>query len=253
MRAEPNLEAHRRPEDANALPFAIKSGGDGPSDTHLICGFFSCDARPFNPLLNSLPRFMRFSPVPHRKNHTVCSTSSSDWPPPKPAIAGRQPERSQPTFGIDVRRSYSHAHGSACEQQHWLAGWIAGSVGRPRIDAAARAPCTRLDAGRARFGSRRLTLGAGRSLYPDRRLSTYSVPDPIAHADRRQPPRGSQRQDCCCRSRNRLRIRSRIQPGFQKVRWPIAEPMADRFDLARVYANKSSSFRWLVPIRQRAH
>lgn len=39
MRAEPNLEVHRRPEDANALPFAIKSGGDGPSDTHLICGF----------------------------------------------------------------------------------------------------------------------------------------------------------------------------------------------------------------------
>jgi AraC-like DNA-binding protein len=61
MRAEPNLEAHRRPGDGNALPFAIRTGGDGPSDTHLICGFFSCDARPFNPLLDSLPRFMRFS------------------------------------------------------------------------------------------------------------------------------------------------------------------------------------------------
>jgi AraC-like DNA-binding protein len=61
MRAEPNLEAHRRPEDANALPFAIQTGGDGPSDTHAICGFFSCDARPFNPLLDALPRFMRFS------------------------------------------------------------------------------------------------------------------------------------------------------------------------------------------------
>jgi AraC-like DNA-binding protein len=61
MRAEPNLEAHRRPHDANALPFPIQTGGEGPSDTHLICGFFSCDARPFNPLLDSLPRFMRFS------------------------------------------------------------------------------------------------------------------------------------------------------------------------------------------------
>lgn len=61
MRAEPNLEAHRRPADANALPFSIRTGGDGPSDAHLICGFFSCDARPFNPLLHSLPRFMRFS------------------------------------------------------------------------------------------------------------------------------------------------------------------------------------------------
>ena len=62
MRAEPNLEIHRRPEDGNALPFAIQTGGgDGPGETRLICGFFSCDARPFNPLLDSLPRFMRFS------------------------------------------------------------------------------------------------------------------------------------------------------------------------------------------------
>jgi AraC-like DNA-binding protein len=61
MRAEPNLEAHRRPADANALPFAIRTGAEGPSDAHLICGFFSCDARPFNPLLDSLPRFMRFN------------------------------------------------------------------------------------------------------------------------------------------------------------------------------------------------
>jgi len=71
MRAEPNLEAHRRPEDPNALPFAIQTGGDGPSDTHLICGFFSCDARPFNPLLDSLPRFMRFSRDASQGSHSL--------------------------------------------------------------------------------------------------------------------------------------------------------------------------------------
>src|SRR5215471_3938580 len=60
MRAKPDLDLHRRPEDDNALPFTLRTGGDGPSDTHLICGFFSCDVRPFNPLLASLPRFMRF-------------------------------------------------------------------------------------------------------------------------------------------------------------------------------------------------
>ncbi|MEH6952602.1 cupin domain-containing protein [Nitrobacter sp. NHB1] len=27
--------------------------------TPMICGFFSCDVRPFNPLLDSLPRFIR--------------------------------------------------------------------------------------------------------------------------------------------------------------------------------------------------
>ena len=51
--------------------FAIKTGGDGPSDTHLICGFFSCDARPFNPLLDSLPRFMRFSRDASQGSHSL--------------------------------------------------------------------------------------------------------------------------------------------------------------------------------------
>jgi AraC-like DNA-binding protein len=60
MRAEPNLEIHRRPKDDEDLPFRLQTGGDGPGDAHLICGFFSCDARPFNPLLAALPRFMRF-------------------------------------------------------------------------------------------------------------------------------------------------------------------------------------------------
>jgi AraC-like DNA-binding protein len=71
MRASPNLDAHRRPENANALPFSIRTGSDGPSDTHLICGFFSCDARPFNPLLDSLPRFMRFTRDQSLASHSL--------------------------------------------------------------------------------------------------------------------------------------------------------------------------------------
>ena len=71
MRAEPDLDAYRRPEDANALPFALRTGGDGPGDTHLICGFFSCDVRPFNPLLDSLPRFMRFRRDSSQASHSL--------------------------------------------------------------------------------------------------------------------------------------------------------------------------------------
>ena len=60
MRAKPGLDISRYSEESNARPFLLRTGGDGPSDTNLICGFFSCDARPFNPLLDSRPRFMRF-------------------------------------------------------------------------------------------------------------------------------------------------------------------------------------------------
>jgi AraC-like DNA-binding protein len=59
MRAEPEWDVHRRPEDDNSLPFKLATGSEGPSDAHLVCGFFSCDVRPFNPLLDSLPRFIR--------------------------------------------------------------------------------------------------------------------------------------------------------------------------------------------------
>jgi AraC-like DNA-binding protein len=59
MRAEPTMDIYRRPEDDNALPFLLRTGSEGPTEAHLVCGFFSCDVRPFNPLLDSLPRFMR--------------------------------------------------------------------------------------------------------------------------------------------------------------------------------------------------
>ncbi len=59
MRAEPEWKAFQRPANANALPFKLTTGSGGESDAHLLCGFFSCDLRPFNPLLESLPRFIR--------------------------------------------------------------------------------------------------------------------------------------------------------------------------------------------------
>ena len=59
MRAEPDLASHRRPPDESDLPFKLRTGGDSAIDAHLMCGFFTCDVRPFNPLLEALPRFMR--------------------------------------------------------------------------------------------------------------------------------------------------------------------------------------------------
>jgi AraC-like DNA-binding protein len=71
MRAEPDLDVHRRPADDDTLPFVLRTGGDGPNDAHLICGFFSCDARPFNPLLDSLPRFLRFGRDASQASHSL--------------------------------------------------------------------------------------------------------------------------------------------------------------------------------------
>lgn len=36
-------------------PYRIRGGGTGPERSRMICGFFGCDAKPFNPLLTALP------------------------------------------------------------------------------------------------------------------------------------------------------------------------------------------------------
>jgi AraC-like DNA-binding protein len=58
MRAEPNVASHQRPKDERDLPFKLRTGAASGSDAHLMCGFFTCDVRPFNPLIEALPRFM---------------------------------------------------------------------------------------------------------------------------------------------------------------------------------------------------
>jgi AraC-like DNA-binding protein len=56
-RAEPNYDLYRRPTD-RPLPFVLKElGGDGES-ARFVCGYLGCDARPFNPILTTLPRLM---------------------------------------------------------------------------------------------------------------------------------------------------------------------------------------------------
>jgi AraC-like DNA-binding protein len=43
------------------LPITYHEGAQGPADTHVLCGFFSCDRQPFNPLLSALPRLLHAS------------------------------------------------------------------------------------------------------------------------------------------------------------------------------------------------
>jgi AraC-like DNA-binding protein len=46
------------PEEPRSLPIMLRFG-NGPADARFICGYLGCDARPFNPLLDALPRMMR--------------------------------------------------------------------------------------------------------------------------------------------------------------------------------------------------
>jgi AraC-like DNA-binding protein len=62
LRASPErVVAH--PAQAKRLPIAIRREGGGPDRAEVICGFLGCDTRPFNPLLDALPRVIH---IPRR-------------------------------------------------------------------------------------------------------------------------------------------------------------------------------------------
>jgi AraC-like DNA-binding protein len=70
MRGEPDLSAFQRPESATQLPLLLNLDGGGKERAHIVCGFLGCDSRPFNPLLESLPRIL------HIRGST---TARSSW------------------------------------------------------------------------------------------------------------------------------------------------------------------------------
>jgi AraC-like DNA-binding protein len=57
MRGTPDLQEYSRPTD-RPLPIVTRLNNDGAEYCHLVCGYFGCDARPFNPLLDALPRML---------------------------------------------------------------------------------------------------------------------------------------------------------------------------------------------------
>jgi AraC-like DNA-binding protein len=59
MRADPFVPEKLDAMVAEGLPFFASYGGDGAPSTRLVCGFLACDASPFNPLLESLPRVIK--------------------------------------------------------------------------------------------------------------------------------------------------------------------------------------------------
>jgi AraC-like DNA-binding protein len=50
------------------LPFVVTEGGGGLERAQFVCGFLGCDVRPFNPLLEMLPRLLHMPRPPGAQN-----------------------------------------------------------------------------------------------------------------------------------------------------------------------------------------
>ncbi len=59
MRAQPVTPEEFAAATAGPLPFFRTLGDEGPASVKVVCGFLACDARPFNPLLDHLPPFIK--------------------------------------------------------------------------------------------------------------------------------------------------------------------------------------------------
>jgi AraC-like DNA-binding protein len=122
MRAEPQWSVHQRPPDDALLPFVLRAGSDGPVETHLVCGFFSCDARPFNPLLAALPRFMRLgraAGTPERRIEQFIRLATAEAENRRPGSQSILNRLSELMFLEVVRQHMDELGGGH-------AGWLAG-------------------------------------------------------------------------------------------------------------------------------
>ncbi|ODT19858.1 MAG: AraC family transcriptional regulator [Kaistia sp. SCN 65-12] len=130
MRAEPEWSVHQRPPDDSMLPFRLRTGSDGPTETHLVCGFFSCDARPFNPLLAALPRFMRLgraAGTPESRLDQFIQLATAEAENRRPGSQSILNRLSELMFLEVVRRHMDELGG---DRTGWLAGLRDPLVGR---------------------------------------------------------------------------------------------------------------------------
>ena len=115
---------------AGRLPFTVTEGGSGAERLHLMCGFLGCDARPFNPLLQTLPRMLHVhgasAPEPDLLSRLIELTIAES----RADRAGGECIRlrlSELLFVEVVRR---HLASLPAAQTGWLAGLKDRAIGR---------------------------------------------------------------------------------------------------------------------------
>jgi AraC-like DNA-binding protein len=70
LRGEPDMVAYRRPPGRSLpMPHILNEAAKGGEVCRFVCGYFGCDVRPFNPLLDALSRLF----------HARVSSSSQHW------------------------------------------------------------------------------------------------------------------------------------------------------------------------------
>ncbi len=167
MRGGPGLDEILRADQP--FPVAVSLAGGGPDKTSVICGFLGCDARPFNPLLATLPRMLHIHGKGERTSvlrHLV-DLALAESNAPRSGSECMLSRVSELLF-VEVVRQY--ADSLAPENVGWFAGLRDPTVGRAlqRLHARPTHPWTLDDLAKE--------VGASRSILAERFAHFVGVP-----------------------------------------------------------------------------
>jgi AraC-like DNA-binding protein len=115
---------------AGQLPLVVPEGGGGAERARFMCGFLGCDARPFNPLLATLPRLMhvrRPAGAADDLLDRLIGLTLAEVRTHRPGGEAIRLRLSELMF-VEVVRRYLEA--LPAEQTGWLAGLRDPSIGR---------------------------------------------------------------------------------------------------------------------------
>jgi AraC-like DNA-binding protein len=111
-------------------PFSLRMGENGAPEAEVVCGFLGCDARPFNPLIETLPRVLHVRADSEPQNPYLSSLIALTLVESSERRAGGEcmlARLSELMFIEVVRR---HLQTLPPEQEGWLAGLRDPVVGR---------------------------------------------------------------------------------------------------------------------------
>jgi AraC-like DNA-binding protein len=170
MRGGPDVEAATRASKGR-VPVSISLDGGGEERAKIICGFLGCDARPFHPLLATLPRVIHVKGEESSALRSLGELALAESSAPRPGGDTALSRLSELLF-IEVVRGYLASLPS--DETGWVAGLRDDVVGRAlrKIHEGPAHPWT--------LDKLAKEVGASRSLLAERFAHFVGVP-PITY------------------------------------------------------------------------
>jgi AraC-like DNA-binding protein len=168
IRGTPNLNYYYAPKD-RSLPLVIDApGGEGDS-ARLVCGFIGCDAGPFNPIVDVLPRTLRVRRAREQGtlSHELVRVALQETERPRPGGETFLAKASELLF-LQALRQY------AGELPPEATGWFAG-LRDDHVGAALRLMHGRL-AEPWTLETLAKNVGVSRSVFSERFMHVMGVP-----------------------------------------------------------------------------